>query len=287
VTDHVVEVPPARPSADRLTVVDSSLGSHLFGLGELPAYRELLLLLAWRDVKVRYKQTLIGVGWAVIQPLLTMVVFTIVFSRVAHVSSGGRPYAVLVFVGLLPWQLFSQAVTRTTTSLVSNNSLISKIYFPRVIIPVAAIGSPLFDFVISLGILAILMGAYGVAPGWGLVALPFFVALTLLASLAAGLWMSALNARFRDIGYAIPFVLQIGLYLTPVAYPLSAVPAKWRTFFELNPMTEFVQGFRWGLIGESPPNWALLGAGTAVVLAFLGWGLSYFARTEQTLADVI
>ncbi len=244
-------------------------------------------MLAWRDVRVRYKQTVIGAGWAIIQPLLTMVVFTIVFSTVAHVSAHGQPYAVVVFVGLLPWQLFSQALARSTSSLVSSTSLISKIYFPRVIIPVASLGAALFDFVISLGVLAILMAAYGVAPGWGLVALPFFVVMTLLITVGAGLWLSSLNARYRDIGYATPFILQLLMYLSPIAYPLSAVPLRWRTLFELNPLTEIIQGFRWGLIGDPAPNFALLGIGMSIVVAGLVSGLWYFANTQRTVADVI
>lgn len=273
--------------AHRLTIVDPSLGLRFFGLGELPSYRELLLLLAWRDVRVRYKQTVIGAGWAIVQPLLTMVVFTVVFSRFLQVSSGAQPYAVVIFVGLLPWQLFSQSVGRSTASLVSNTPLISKIYFPRVIIPVAALGAPLFDFLISLGVLAVLMGAYGVGPGWGVLALPLFVAVTLLVSLAAGVWLTALNVRFRDIGYVTPFVLQMAMYLSPIAYPLSAVPSRWRTLYELNPIAGIVQGFRWGLIGGSAPNFGLLGAGLVVVVAVLVSGLSYFSKVQQTMADVI
>jgi len=286
-THQAAPVVPPRHRAGRLTVVDPSYGARLLGLAELPSYWELVLMLAWREIRIRYKQTVIGAGWAVIQPLLTMVVFTIVFTKVGHVSSGGQSYPVLVFVGLLPWQLFSQAVGKGATSLVANSPLISKIYFPRVIMPLAALGAPLMDFTISLGILAVLMAAYGAVPGWGLFALPLFVALTLLLSFAVGLWLSALNARFRDIGYVTPFVLQLGLYATPIAYPLSAVPGRWRTLLELNPMTEIVQGFRWGLIGDQSPDFVFLGIGTLVILAVLGSGLAYFARMQRTVADVI
>jgi lipopolysaccharide transport system permease protein len=271
----------------RLTVIEPTSTSRFGDLREFAEFRELLYTLALRDIKIRYKQTLIGATWAIIQPLLTMVVFTVVFSRIAHVSSGTKPYAVLVFVGLLPWQLFAQSVTRSTTSLVTNTPLISKIYFPRLIIPVAALGSPLFDFVISLGVLAALMAAYGVSPSWGLVALPGFLVLTLLASLGAGLWFSALNARFRDVGYAIPFILQLGIYISPVAYPLSAVPHHLRLIFELNPIADLIQGFRWGLIGDAPPDGLMLTVAAVTILVVLGSGLLYFGRTQRTFADVI
>ncbi len=285
-TAEVVRAVPQEEK--RLTVIDSSYGMKLRGiLPELALYRELLLQLAWRDVKVRYKQTVIGVVWAVAQPLLTMVVFTIVFSRFAHISSGSKPYAVLVFVGLLPWQLFSQGVTRSTVSLVGSTPLISKIYFPRIIIPLASLGAPLFDFAISLAILAVLLGAYGVSPGWGLFAFPGFVALALLISAALGLPLAALNARYRDVGYAMPFLLQLAMYLSPVVYPLSAIPRPWRTVIEINPVTGVVQGFRWGLMRDAAPNFGFLAVGIALTVIVLVWSTRYFARTQRTFADVI
>jgi lipopolysaccharide transport system permease protein len=271
----------------RVTVVEGELGERFFGLGELRGYRELLLLLAWRDVKVRYKQTVIGAGWALIQPLLTMVVFTVVFSSFAHVPSGGQPYPVLVFAALLPWQLFSQAVSRSTASLVASAPLVSKIYFPRVIVPLAALGAPLFDFCISLVVLAALMAGYGVAPGWGALLLPLFVAVAMLAALTGGVWLTALNARFRDVGYVVPFALMLGMYVTPVAYPLSVVPDRWRTLYELNPLVGVIQGFRWGLLGSEPPRVALFVGATAVLLVGLVCGLAYFTRLQRTVADLI
>jgi lipopolysaccharide transport system permease protein len=277
----------ATAAAERVTVIEGSKGERIFGVADLGAYRELLLLLAWRDIKVRYKQTVIGAGWAVIQPLLTMVVFTLVFAGFAHVSSGGRPYAVLVFVALLPWQLFSQAVLRSTTSLVSSAPLVSKIYFPRIIIPLAALGAPLFDFCISLVVLAGLMIGYGVAPTWGIVLLPVFILVTLLAALAGGVWLTALNARFRDVGYVIPFALQLGLYLSPVAYPLSAVPERWRTLYELNPIAGVVQGFRWALIGDTAPSIPIFVGATLILGVMLFTGLAYFSRLQRTVADLI
>jgi lipopolysaccharide transport system permease protein len=287
VTEHMTAPAAATAAAERVTVIEGSKGERLFGVADLGAYRELLLLLAWRDIKVRYKQTVIGAGWAVIQPLLTMVVFTLVFAGFAHVSSGGRPYAVLVFVALLPWQLFSQAVLRSTTSLVSSAPLVSKIYFPRIIIPLAALGAPLFDFCISLVVLAGLMIGYGVAPTWGIVLLPVFILVTLLAALAGGVWLTALNARFRDVGYVIPFALQLGLYLSPVAYPLSAVPERWRTLYELNPIAGVVQGFRWALIGDTAPSIPIFVGATLILGVMLFTGLAYFSRLQRTVADLI
>jgi lipopolysaccharide transport system permease protein len=270
-----------------LTVIRPTRGWVSVGLRDLLAYRELLFLLAWRDVKVRYKQTVIGAAWAIAQPLVAMLVLTLVFAHFVRVPTDGLPYPLLVFAGLLPWQLFSQALNRSSLSLVSNSALISKTYFPRVIIPVAAVGAPLVDFLVSSAVLAVLMACYGVAPAWGALTLPFFLALGLLAAAAAGLWLAALNAQYRDVGYIVPFLVQIGMYLSPVVYPVSAVPERWRTLYGLNPMTSVIDGFRWGLLHGPAPSALLVLAGVLGTGVVLTTGLIFFTRAQRTLADVI
>jgi lipopolysaccharide transport system permease protein len=288
-TNRETQTETAAPAGLRVatTVIRPSKGVISFGLRDLPAYRELLLLLAWRDVKVRYKQTLIGAVWTVAQPVVAMLVLTLVFSHFVHIPSDGLPYPVLVFTGLLPWQLFSQSLNRASASLVSSSALVSKIYFPRVIIPVAAVGAPLVDFLVSGVVLAGLMAYYGLAPGWGALALPFFLLLALTAAIAAGLWLAALNARYRDVGYIVPFLVQIGMYLSPVVYPVSVVPERWRLLYGLNPMASVIDGFRWGLLHGPAPSGGLVLAGVAGTLVVLATGLVYFTRAERTFADVI
>jgi lipopolysaccharide transport system permease protein len=258
-------------------VVDAASGGVAASVADVWRFRELLYVLAARDVQVRYKQTLIGVGWAVAQPLITMVVFTVVFSRFAHISSGDVPYPVLVFAGLLPWMLFSVALTRSTTSLVSNSVLVNKIYMPRLIIPLAALGAPMFDFLISLAILAALMGVYAIAPDPAALLLPAFTALALLTAVGGGLWL----------GYITPFLLQIVLYLSPIGYPISAVPERWQAIYSLNPLVGVIQGFRWGLLGEPAPMLGPLLGSIVLVVLMVTSGLVHFERAERTFADVI
>lgn len=255
---------------------------------DLWAYRELLYFLAWRDVVVRYKQTTIGVAWAVLRPLLTMGIFVVVFGMVAQLPSGGQPYAILVCGGLLPWQLFASALTESSSSLVGSTNLISKVYFPRLLVPVSAIAPSLVDFLVSLSILVLLMFWYGCVPTWRILALPVFLGLTLALAAGAGVGLAALNVRFRDIRYITPFVVQLGLYISPVGFDSSVVPQPYRLFWSLNPMVGIIDGFRW-CIGDGQrdlePSSVLLAVG-GVALSLLA-GIVYFRRTERTMVDIL
>jgi len=255
--------------------------------GELWQYRELLFFLIWRDIKVRYKQTALGAAWAVIQPVFSMVVFSLFFGRLAKVPSDGIPYPVFSYCALLPWQLFAYALAESSNSVVANERLITKIYFPRLVIPIAAVLAGLVDFAIAFIVLIILMLHYGIVPTWTIATLPLFVLFALLTALAAGLWLSALNVQYRDVRYTVGFLAQIWLFLSPVAYPSSLVPARWRLVYGLNPMAGVVEGFRWALIGKSPAPGALLGVSVVVVLLLLAGGLFCFRRMENSFADVI
>jgi lipopolysaccharide transport system permease protein len=259
---------------------------------DLFRYRELFYFLAWRDVLVRYKQTVIGVLWAVLRPLLTMVVFTFVFSRVAKLPAEGMPYPVMVFGAMLPWQLFAQSLTEGSTSLINNTNLISKVYFPRLIVPASSVIVSFVDFAISMLLLAVLMAIYHVWPGWTLLTLPVFTALALLASAGAGIWLAALNVKYRDFRYIVPFIVQFGLYISPVGFSSSVVLEKFgpKVFmlYSLNPMVGVIDGFRWAISGGHTAfptqSLELSLIGIAIVLAS---GIWYFRKTERTFADVI
>lgn len=254
---------------------------------ELWNYRELLYFLTWRDVKVRYKQTALGATWAIIQPVFMMIVFTLFFGKLAKVPSDNIPYSVFTFSALLPWQLFSHALTESGNSLVGNQNLISKVYFPRLVVPISAVLGGLVDFVIAFGILILLMFYYGIVPGWAIITLPAFILLAVVTALSVGLWLSALNVQYRDVRYTMMFLIQFWLFATPVAYPSSLVPEKWRILYGLNPMVGVVEGFRWALLGKATaPGWSLL-VSCAVVLVLLTAGLYYFRRMEQQFADIV
>jgi lipopolysaccharide transport system permease protein len=250
-------------------------------------YRELLYFLVWRDIKVRYKQTVLGAAWAVIQPVMTMIVFSIFFGRLAKVPSDGIPYPVFAYTALLPWQLFAFALTESSNSLVGSQNLITKVYFPRLVIPLASVLAGVVDFGISFIVLLGLMLYYGIKPTGAVVWLPLFVLLALATALSAGLWFSALNVKFRDVRYTIPFLTQFWMFATPVAYPSSLIPAQWRAWFGLNPMAGVVEGFRWALLGKSEGPGALLLVSVSAVLLLLCGGLFYFRRTESTFADIV
>jgi lipopolysaccharide transport system permease protein len=257
-------------------------------LTELWSYRELLYLLVWRDVKVRYKQTVFGAGWAILQPLLTMVVFTVIFGGFAKIDApGGLPYPIFSFAALLPWGYFSQAITRSSASLVGNANLVSKVYFPRLIIPIAAALAPAVDFAVASIVLVAMMIWYGIAPTWGALLLPAFLILAFLTALSVGLWLTALNVKYRDVGHTIPFLVQIWLYASPVAYPVSLVPEKWRLLYSLNPMVGVIEGFRWGLLGRTAPEFGLMAVSLGAVIVLLVGGVLYFRSTERVFADVI
>jgi lipopolysaccharide transport system permease protein len=255
---------------------------------DLFRYRELFYFLAWRDILVRYKQTVIGVLWAVLRPFLTMVVFVLIFSKIAKLPSGGLPYPVMVFAGMLPWQLFATSLSEGSNSLISNANLISKVYFPRLIVPTSAVVVSFADFVISAALLALLMIYYGVLPSWQLVVLPLFTLLAVAASIGAGLWLAALNVEYRDFRYVVPFLVQFGLYVSPVGFTSALVPERWRIVYSLNPMVAVIDGFRWSIsAGRAPLFVPSLTTGCMVTLLLLVSGIWYFRRMERTFADVI
>jgi lipopolysaccharide transport system permease protein len=257
------------------------------GLKELWEYRELLYFLTWRDIKVRYKQTALGAAWAIIQPFFMMVVFSLFFGKLGGIPSDGIPYPVFVFCALLPWQLFAFALSESSNSLVGNQNLITKVYFPRLIVPISAIFGGLVDFAIAFVILLAMMVYFGIVPGIAVLALPLFIILAIMTALGVGLWLSALNVKYRDVRYTIGFLTQFWLFVTPVAYPSSLVPNSWRAFYGLNPMAGVVEGFRWALLGKAEPPGALLAVSVGAVLILLISGLYYFRRMEQTFADIV
>jgi len=271
----------------RLVILEPRRGRLAFDFGELWSYRELLLFLTWREIRVRYKQSALGIAWVLIQPLITMVLFTVVFGRLAHLPSDALPYPLFVLSGLLPWQLFATSLTRSSGSLVQNANLLTKVYFPRLIVPLAAAFAGLVDFAISLVLLVGVLIYYGVRPGWQILSLPFFALLALFGAISLGLWLSALNVRYRDIQVGLPFLIQIWFFATPVAYAASLVGGGIsRLLYDLNPMASVVQGFRWSLTGGPAPGIQLLGS-TALLLAVLIGGLIYFRGAEKTFADVV
>jgi len=268
-------------------VVQPRKGLFQLDLGAVWQYRELLYFLIWRDVKVRYKQTAIGAGWAIFQPLMTMVIFTAVFGNLAKIPSDGLPYPIFAYTALLPWTYFAQAISRGGSSLVSSANLIRKTYFPRLIVPIAAAVAPLVDFVVAFVILLGMMGWFGIAPTWGILALPLFLLLALLTALAVTLFSSALDVKYRDVGHAIPFLVQLWMYASPVAYPVSLIPESWRLLYSLNPMVGVIEGFRWALLGKESPDFGVIAASTAVVVGLLLGGIVYFKQMERTFADTV
>lgn len=256
---------------------------------DLWRYRELFQVLAWRDVSVRYKQTAIGVLWAVIRPILTMVVFAVIFGRIAKLpTEGGAPYPLMVFAGMLPWTFFSSALSDASNSLVTSANLISKVYFPRLIVPTAAILVALVDFAISFVILLLLMAWYRYMPSWPMLTLPFFVLVAFLAAVGPGLWITALNVKYRDFRYVIPFVVQFGLYLSPVGFSSSVISEKWRLLYSLNPLVGVIDGFRWAILGgDSRIYWPGFSLSLVVVVFFLWLGIRQFRKMERTFADII
>ena len=255
-------------------------------LRELWEYRELLYFLVWRDVKVRYKQTALGAAWAIIQPLFTMIVFSVFFGRLAGLPSDGLPYPVFSYTALVPWTYFATALAMSSNSLVDHARLITKVYFPRLLVPAASVLAGLLDLAIASTVLVGMILYYGIVPGPAVLLLPAFVILAAATALGVGLWLSALNVQYRDVRYTIPFLVQFWLFLTPVAYSSSLVPERWRALYGLNPMTGVVEGFRWALLGKADPPGALLFVSVASVILLLGGGLFYFRRMERRFADV-
>jgi lipopolysaccharide transport system permease protein len=256
-------------------------------VGELWEYRELLYFFVWRELKVRYKQTAVGAAWAVLQPLLTMLIFSLFFGRLAHIPSGGLPYPVFYYSALLPWMYFSASLQNATNKIVENQNVITKVYFPRLILPFSAVLSGLVDFAISFLMFVAIMVYYRIHPGWPIVMLPVFLLLAILTALGVGLWLSALNAIYRDVRYVIPFLVQFWMFASPVVYPSSLVPAKWRWLYGLNPMAGVIEGFRWSLAGSGDRPGRMLLVSSAAVLVVLVCGLMYFQKVEATVADVV
>jgi lipopolysaccharide transport system permease protein len=278
----------AAPSAHPMPVTHIGAGSRSVatGIRDLIHYRELLYFLAWRDMKVRYKQTALGAAWALLQPLFMMLIFTLLFSRLAKLPSP-VPYPVFALSGLLPWQLFAFGLAESSNSLVMNERLLTKVYFPRLIVPFASVIAGLADFGISFVLLIVMMGWYHVVPSWTLLLVPVFVLMAVVTALAAGLWLSALNVQFRDVRYTLSFLTQFWLLGTPVAYAANIVPQPWRTLIALNPMTSVVEGFRWALLGRGErPGWMFALSATMIVIVFIT-GLRHFRRVEQSFADIV
>ncbi len=269
------------------TLIRASSGWRALDLRELWRYRELVYFLAWRDVKVRYRQTVLGVAWAILQPVVQMLLFTFVFGGLAGITADGVPYPLFAFAGLLPWGYFATATAAASGSLVANTHLVSKVYFPRLVVPLAAVIAGLVDLAVATSILAVLLAFFGRMPGPSIAFLPALVALAVLTALAVSVWLSALDVQYRDVRYAIPFLIQVWMFLSPVVYPASRIPEQWRVVYGLNPMAGVVEGFRWVLLGQEQPPILLLVLSMTVVLVGLLTGLLYFRRMERTFADVI
>jgi lipopolysaccharide transport system permease protein len=280
-------MPMAPTAPNPIVIIRPSLGHLRLNLAEIWHYRELLYFFVWRDIKVRYKQTALGVAWAVIQPVMTMLVFSIFFGKLAKMPSDNVPYPVFAFAALLPWQLFAFSLSEASNSILTNQNLITKVYFPRLIIPVAATLAGLVDFAIAFAVLLGLMVWYQLIPRSTLLLAPLFILLAVTTALSVGLWLSALNVKYRDVRYTIPFLTQLWMFATPVAYPSSLVPEPWRTFYGLNPMAGVVEGFRWMLLGTGSRPGAMLAVSVVAVIVLFIAGLWYFRKMEATFADIV
>ncbi|MGD8916568.1 MAG: ABC transporter permease [Syntrophobacterales bacterium] len=268
-------------------VVKPSKGWISLKLAELWKYRELLYFLTWRDIKVRYKQTILGAAWAIIQPFFTMVVFSLFFGKLAKVPSDGLPYPIFAYAALVPWTFFANGLNQSSNSLVGNANLIRKVYFPRLVVPFSSVISGLVDFVLAFIVLIGMMLVYGIFPTINIVWLPLLLLLTLVSGLGVGLWLSALNVQFRDVRYTVPFLIQFWLFATPIAYPSSLLSEPWRTLYGINPMVGVVEGFRWALLGTDTAPGPIIVVSTLVASAILVSGAFYFKRMEKTFADIV
>jgi lipopolysaccharide transport system permease protein len=269
------------------SVITPSKGLLSLNLKEVWMYRELMSILAWRDVSIRYKQSIVGIGWAIIQPLMTMIIFTIVFGKFAKLPSDGLPYPIFSYCALLPWNYFARSLGDSSDSLVSSSNLITKVYFPRLVLPLSRVFAGLVDFSIGFVILIGLMFWYGISPTAGLLLLPLFLLIAMIAALAGGLWLTALNVKYRDVKFVVPFVIQFLMYASPVAYSSSLVPERWQWVYGLNPMVGVIEGFRWALLGRAVPNLSLLVVPMVIILIILVSGLYYFKTMEKSFADIV
>ena len=270
-----------------VTVIRPASGWVTLGVREIWEFRELLFFFVWRDLKVRYRQTLLGASWAVIQPLSTMVIFSVFFGRLARVPSDGVPYPVFSFAGLVPWTFFATALTQASTSLVLHQNLVKKVYFPRLVIPIAVVLVGIVDFAIAFVVLIGMMAFYGLRPTWHVVWAPLLLVLAIITALGAGIWFAALNVRYRDVQYLVPFLAQMWLFMTPVAYPSSLLGEPWRTVYGLNPMVGVVEGFRWALLGTTTAPGPTVAMSVAAALALLVGAVYFFRRVESTFADTV
>lgn len=267
--------------------IEPSVGWTALKLGELWAYRELLYFLVWRDIKLRYKQTELGIGWAVIQPFLTMVIFSLLFGKLGKMPSDGFPYPVFTFAGLVPWVFFANGLTQSSNSLLGNSNLITKVYFPRIMIPASAVLSGSLDFALAFIVLIGMLFYYGISLTAAIFWLPLFLLLALVTALGMGLWFSALNVKYRDVRFVVPFIVQIWMFATPVIYPSTLMPGRWRILYGLNPMVGVIEGFRWMLLGTRTQPMPVIAVSAAIALAALVSGAFYFRRVEKTFADVV
>ncbi|MHB1357075.1 MAG: ABC transporter permease [Anaerolineae bacterium] len=273
--------------ASRVTIIEPSRGWVSLKLREVWEYRDLLFFLAWRDISVRYKQTVLGAAWAIIQPFFSMAVFSLFFGYLAKIPSDGVPYPIFSYTAMLPWTYFASAMANSSNSLVGSSNLLTKVYFPRLVIPLASIMPAMVDFAIAFVVLLVMMIYYGIVPTWNTLWLPAFLLLALVTALGMGLWLSAMNVRYRDIRYVIPFLVQFWMFASPVTYPSSIIPAQWRWLYGLNPMAGVIEGFRWALLGTGTAPGLLLIASVIAALTLLVSGTFYFRRMERTFADVV
>lgn len=272
--------------ATSVTVIEPPSGLFHLNISEVWRYRDLLFLMAWRDISARFRQSLVGWGWAILKPLLTALIYTLIFSVFVKVQTD-VPYPIFAFAALIPWMYFSSSLSGVVGSVVAGRALLTKVYFPRLILPLTSLIAGLAELLLQLFVLAGLMIWYQYPPQWSMLFLPLFVGITVVTSLAFGIWLTAINVKYRDVGMAVPFVIQIWMYLCPIIYPMRVVPEKWRSVYSLNPMVGVIEGFRWSLLGTEAPDWTMLILGLSVMLVLLLTGLIYFRRVECTFADVI
>jgi lipopolysaccharide transport system permease protein len=278
---------PAHPPVQISTRIEPTRGWTSLRLRELWQYRELIYFFTWRDIKVRYKQTVLGALWAIIQPLFTMLIFTLFFGRLAKMPSDGIPYPIFSYTALVPWTFFATGLMQASNSLVSNSNMLKKIYFPRMAMPLGTVAAGCVDFCLAFLVLLGLMAVYGIAPTWKVIWLPFFLLLALITCLGVSFWLSAMNVQFRDVRYTIPFITQFWMFATPIAYPSSLLPEPWRTVYGINPMVGVVEGFRWALLDAKTAPGPMIAVSTIVALGLLVGGAYYFRRMEKTFADVV
>jgi lipopolysaccharide transport system permease protein len=275
------------PSRMPSLVIEPPRGWTSLNLAELWRYRDLLSLLIWRDISSRYRQSVIGYGWAVLKPVLTTVIFTVIFGVVARIPSDGAPWPLFCFVALVPWMYFSGSVSTVTTSVVQSSQFLTKVYFPRLVLPLASAAVGLVEWAVQMLVLAVLMAAYRTLPPWQIVFAPIFAIICVMVTLAFGIWLTALNVKYRDVGQVVPFLLQAWMYLCPIIYPISKIPARWRLIYALNPMVGVVEGFRWSILGTTTPDWTMMFVSLIMTTGLFVGGLYYFRKTEIAFADVI